>query len=201
MTNNQLISGTEASDLSAVEAELQSILLNVQTYESEGDMASWDKPQDNPEDNRPLDEGESLILAYFIRGFGFNDIKRLTKHSLIYIKNVLNLPRAQHIITQVDQAWEAEIRGMKGLAINTMRNILESGDDKSKTTMVEKYFKVSGRFEEKRERNKTAEDVIAQLVEIINKQSNAPKVLTLDNNSAIIQAKPTDYIDVTPLEE
>ena len=165
------------SPLEDLEKSLDQILYGTYGKEEEGKLGDFEHAiEDLPE--RPLEPEEMFILALYFRGFGIDDIAHVTKHSFAYVQNILHLPLAQRIMAKVDTAYEVEIKGMKGLAIKTMRDILQTGDAKSRTTMVEKYFKVAGRFEEKENKNKTAEDVIAKMLEVIQTQTEITKQLT-----------------------
>ena len=165
------------SGKNSLENDLHQILYGTYGNEGEGALGDLELPmEDLPE--RELEPDELFILAMYFRGFGIDDMATSSKHSFAFVQNVLQLPQSQRLMARVDNAFEMEIKGMKGLAVKTMRDILQTGDAKAKTTMVEKYFKVAGRFEERESSIKSAEDVIAKMLEVIQTQAIVTKQLT-----------------------
>lgn len=202
-TDTSASSSGETIDLSNIPELLRKEMALIFGNSTEGDLGDWEVDIETLPD-RDLDADEMLVLALFMKGIGLEAIAESTKHSLAYVRNVIYLPRAQKIISRADSLYEEEIRGMKALAVSTMRDILEHGDDKARTTMVEKYFKVAGRFDQdKSKEGQSAEDVIAKMLNVIQEQTALNKELTIANNSHMIPNRTQQHavIDIIPDDE
>lgn len=143
-----------------------------------------------PEDDlrlsgEPLSETQLLVIALHIKGIGSLKIAQFVGKTLPWVTNTLSLSSVARVLNLTDLALEQEIKGMKGLAVDAMRDVLERGNHRDKSGMVEKYFKITGRYEEKNATRETAEDIIAKMLCVLQTQAETNQSMGRDFRSVI----------------
>lgn len=152
--------------------------------EEEGKLGDWEY-EPELEEKRALTTEEMFVLSLHIKGESNESISIITGHSIAYVNNVILLPMSQNILKRVDASLEMEIKGMKPLAVSAMREVLQIGDAKAKGAMVDKYFKISGRYEGDNNKARTAEDIISKMMDVIKEQAMTTNNLTHARNLGI----------------
>ncbi len=170
-------------------SEISDLLNDTFGHENEGELGHWTYEEEKLED-RELEHAELLILSMYFKGLSLTDIARCTIHSAAFVRNTLLLPRSKEIISEVEQAYEMELSGLKGTVVKVMRDVLQQGEEKNRVAMVDKYFKAVGRFDKDPAKTESAEDVIAKMLTILEAQGSAINNLTQINTQQLIESSP-----------
>jgi len=111
----------------------------------------------------PLSRRWQLILEYHLLGKPHSQIAEELNISPQTVRNVIRSDLGQRYLAQRYEELDEEFKGLYRKVINTIRECLDSSDERVRLLAAEKWLKAHGKFKEQPEERVKAEVVIQQI--------------------------------------
>ncbi len=139
------------------------------------------------------------IIALHVSGKSNPVIARMLDVAPSTVSQTLNNPAVTPILTSIYEQYDRELKALYPLAIDSMREAMESDDYTAKLRAADLYFKTQGKYNEKQENERTAENIVEL---ILSDAGNTVKRIRYTERkflSANVQNSDNiETIDVTP---
>jgi hypothetical protein len=105
------------------------------------------------------------VIALHLDGCSNKEIAAVMGSSGAWVSQVLNSEVVQPILSRCFEDYERELQAMTGPAVNRLRRIIETGEDRDAKGAIDILFKRQGAYDRAAKAHMTAEDVIERILE------------------------------------
>lgn len=139
------------------------------------------------------------IIALHVSGHANADIARMLDVTSTAVAQTLANPKVQPILASIYEQFDKELKALYPLAIDAMRDAMNSDEHGAALKAADLYFKTQGTYERKEEAGHTAESIIEVILEKAEGLVRKVKYTERKFLSADVRgADAVEVVDVTP---